>query len=327
MTAPSEAAADYIVDRRRLRRKLAFWRVASAVALLAVLAVAGWRFVGAGHSGGALSPHIARVSISGLITGDRDTLRLLEDVADSRATAVILSIESPGGTTTGSEVLYEGIRRLAARKPVVAVVGTMAASGAYIAALGADRIFARGNSLVGSIGVLFQFPNVSKLLNTVGVEMESVKSSPLKAAPNGLEPTSPEARAALAALVADSYDWFKALVRERRGMNEAEIAAVSDGRVFSGRQAGPLKLIDAVGGERDAIAWLEENNRVQKGLTVRDWRRGRALDRLGFLGLSTRVAAALGLEGLAGALSRFDDIDRAGALDGLLTVWQAPGVN
>ncbi len=326
MTNQSDFTTDYLVDRRRLRRKVAFWRVSAALAAIAIVLLAGWRYLGSGQQGG-LTPHIARISIEGVITGDRATLKLLDDVATSHASAVILSIESPGGTTTGAERIYESIRRLEAKKPVVAVVGTMAASGAYIAALGSDRIVARGNSLVGSIGVLFEFPNVSKLLDTVGVQMESVKSSPLKAAPNGMEPTSPEARAALAALVADSFDWFKGLVRERRGMSDAELAVVADGRVFSGRQAIPLKLIDAIGGEREAIAWLEENKGIQKGLSVRDWRRGRGLERLGILGFAAATAETLGLPGASTFLTKLENIEQIRALDGLLAVWQGPSVN
>ena len=152
----------------------------------------------------------------------------------------------------------------------------MAASGAYIAALGADRIFVRGNSMVGSIGVLVQFPNVSGLMDKVGVKLESIKSSPLKAAPNGFEPTSDDARAAMAALVADSFAWFKALVKERRRLSDDELAKVDDGRVFTGRQGLPLKLADALGGEREAIDWLEKESGVAKDLPVRDWRASRA---------------------------------------------------
>ena len=103
--------------------------------------------------------------------------------------------------------------RLKAKKPMVVVVEGLAASGGYIAALASDHIVAQQSSLVGSIGVLFQFPNFTDLLKTVGVKVEEVKSSPLKAAPNGFEPTSPEARAALDALVKDSYAWFRGLVK------------------------------------------------------------------------------------------------------------------
>ncbi len=117
-------------------------------------------------------------------------------------------------------MLHESIRKIAEKKPVVAVVNNLAASGGYIAAMGADRIVARQTSLVGSIGVLFQFPNLSGLLDRVGVKVETVRSTPLKASPSGLEPTSPEAREAVAALVRESYDWFRDMVKTRRGLDE-----------------------------------------------------------------------------------------------------------
>ena len=104
---------------------------------------------------------------------------------------------APGGTTAGSEQLHDALAPAASKKPMVVVVDGMAASGGYIAAMATDHIIAQHTSLVGSIGVLFQFPNVSDLLKTVGVKVEEMKSSPLKAAPNGFEPTSPEARAAI----------------------------------------------------------------------------------------------------------------------------------
>ncbi len=326
MTNAVDSTADYFADRRRLRRKLTFWRLAAFVALAAILIGGAWRFYGGGRPN-ALSRDIARVTIRGLITGDRDQIKMLDEVADSNAAAMILDIDSPGGTTTGAERLYDAIRRVEAKKPVVAVVGTMAASGAYIAAIGADRILARGNSLVGSIGVLFEFPNVSKLLSNVGVQMEAVKSSPLKAAPNGLEPTSPEARAALAALVADAYDWFKGLVRDRRAMNDGEIAAVSDGRVFSGRQAMPLKLIDALGGEREAVAWLEDDKGVAKGSRVRDWRPQNSGSGFGLLGFSAAAADVLGLTDVSKFMYKLEDLEQSRALDGLLAVWQGSSID
>ena len=134
-----------------------------------------------------------------------------------------MHINSPGGTTAGSEQLYDSLVRLKAKKPLVVVVEGLAASGGYITAIAADHIVAQQSSLVGSIGVLFQFPNFTELLKTVGVKVEEVKSSPLKAAPNGFEPTSPEARDALDALVKDSYAWFKGLVKDRRGMDDAQL--------------------------------------------------------------------------------------------------------
>lgn len=314
-------SADYIVDRRLLQRKLSFWRVAAILLLVIALGVIGLRLWGKGGPA-SFSPHIARLSISGLITGDRTTLKLIDEVAKSGAKGVILSIDSPGGTTTGAERLYDAIRRLAAKKPTVAVVGDMAASGAYIAAISTDRIVAHGNSLVGSIGVLIQYPDFAKLLDTVGVKMDAVKSSPLKAEPSGYEPTTPEVRAALASLVADSYEWFKGLVKQRRGMSDAELAAVDDGRVFTGRQALGLKLIDEIGGEREAIAWMEHAKGVPHGLPIRDWKSESGLERLGILSNAAKVADALGLTSLARVLDRAATYAQAQLLDGLVSIWQ-----
>ena len=183
-----------------------------------------------------------------------------------------MHINSPGGTTAGSEQLYDALVRLKAKKPLVVVVEGLAASGGYIGALAADHIIAQQSSLVGSIGVLFQFPNFTELMKTVGVKVEEVKSSPLKAAPNGFEPTSPEARAALDALVKDSYAWFRGLVKERRGMDEALLEKVADGRVFTGRQAVELKLIDQLGDEKTAVAWLVAEKKIKSDLPVRDFK-------------------------------------------------------
>ena len=324
--ATPEQTSDYLLDRRKLRRKLSFWRIAAFAVLIVAIGATTWRLTGS-SGGSPLQHHIARISINGVITGDRDTLKIFDDVAKSHASAVILSIESPGGTTTGAERLYDHIRKLSEKKPVVAVVGGMAASGGYIAAMGADRIVAQGNSLVGSIGVLFQFPNVGKLLDTVGVKMEEVKSSPLKASPNGYEPTSPEAREALAALVKDSFDWFKDLVRERRAIEGGALDQVADGRVFTGRQALSLKLIDALGSEREAVAWLEEEKHVGKNLPVRDWKKRQPLDRFGLLGMAAETAAFMGFEGPALSLRKLQSSRDEWFLDGLLSIWHAGPVN
>jgi protease-4 len=313
-----------ILDRRQLRRKLTFWRVAAlTVAIVAILALAGRFGGGALH----LAPHVARIEISGVITGDHETLQLIKDVGESKAAALIVKISSPGGTVTGSEHIYDELRLVAAKMPVVAVVDAMAASGGYIVALGTDRIFADSNSLVGSIGVLFEFPNFAKLLDTVGVKVETIKSSPLKAAPNGMEPTSDAARAAIDALVVDSYGWFKGLVKERRQINDSQLAAVTDGRVFTGRQGLPLKLIDATGGEREAIAWLESERGIAKGLPVREWKKPSTVNNLGIFSLAGHAAAAFGFPAAGDLLARVEGVRDTAALDGLLAIWQAGAQN
>jgi protease-4 len=287
------------------------------VGVVALLALAA-RFSGESTH---LTPHIARINISGVITGDRETLKLIKDVGESKASALIVEIASPGGTVTGSEKIYDELRLLAAKKPVVAVVDTMAASGGYIVALGADRIFADTNSLVGSIGVLFEFPNVSKLLDNVGVKVETIKSSPLKASPNGLEPTSEEARAAISSVVLDSYGWFKGLVKERRQLSDSELAVVSDGRIFTAHQGQPLKLVDAFGGEREAVAWLEAERGLPKGLTVKEWKKPSSVNALGIFSLAGQAFTAFGLPQGADLLARAAKARDIAALDGLLAIW------
>jgi protease-4 len=318
MSAPT----DYLLDRRRLRRNLGWWRMAAIAAATLAVVVTVSRVTGA-DSTDKLTPHIAKLSIQGLIVGDKDTVELIKKIGESsQAKAVIVAIDSPGGTTTGSQIIYEELRRLGEKKPVIAQVGALAASGAYIAALASDTIVAQSTSLVGSIGVLFQFPNVYKLLETVGVKVEEVKSSPLKASPNGFEPTSEAARAAIASLVADSYTWFKDLVKERRRLDDAELAKVADGRVFTAHQGLPLKLVDVLGGEREAIAWLEANKKIDKNLPVREWKKKPALERLGLLDSAASVARAFGFESFALVLDQSAATERTGRLDGLLAIWQ-----
>ncbi|WP_264597105.1 signal peptide peptidase SppA [Rhodoblastus acidophilus] len=312
------SSVETVLDRRQLRRKLTRWRVAAlGLAVIAILVAAG-RFAG---DAGTLTPHIARIEIGGLITGDRDTLKLIKSAEDSKAAALIVQVASPGGTVTGSEHIYDELRRVAAKKPVVAVVDTMAASGGYIVALGADHIVADGNSLVGSIGVLFQFPNVSKLLDTIGVKVETIKSSPLKAAPNGLEPTSDAAKAAIDALVLDSYSWFKGIVKQRRNLNDDELAVVSDGRVFTGRQSMGLKLIDEFGGEREAIAWLEKQRNVAKGLPVKELKKTSIGKPFNLFSAAAAVASWFGVESADTLASHLKNVEGQAALDGLLAIW------
>jgi protease-4 len=321
--------ADVIVDRRRMRRKLTFWRVGAIVIAVAAIAIVA-TLASAGRSAFSTAGSIARVNIEGLIRSDQDRVEALERLEKSNAAAVIVHINSPGGTTAGSEQLYDSLVRLKAKKPMVVVVEGLAASGGYITAIAGDHIVAQQTSLVGSIGVLFQFPNFSEVLKTIGVKVEEVKSSPLKAAPNGFEPTSPEARDALDALVKDSYAWFKDLVKTRRGMDDDQLAKVSDGRVFTGRQAVDLKLIDQLGDEKTAVAWLVEQKHVAKDLPVRDYNLGP-----GFGGLSLfRTAASVTLNAL-GLGSIAHQIESAGllqgadrfALDGMLALWQPAAGN
>jgi protease-4 len=320
---PSDS--DLIVDRRQMRRKLTFWRAAAIlIAIVAIVAVGlfatpmGRRALGGGDA-------IARVKIEGLIRSDNDRVAALERLGRSSAKAVIVHINSPGGTTAGSEQLHDALVRLKEKKPLVVVVDGLCASGGYIAALASDHIISQGTSLVGSIGVLVQFPNFSELMKTVGVKVEEVKSTPLKAAPNGFEPTSPEARAALDSLVKDSYAWFRDLVKARRGMDDATLEKAADGRVFTGRQAIQIKLVDQLGDEKTAVAWLVAQKKIARELPVRDYRLSPRFSDMSFIKLAT--SAALDVVGLSvfarqigetGAVQAVDQL----SLQGLLALWR-----
>jgi protease-4 len=260
---------DFYEERRRKWRRSAFWR-GFFVAILLLVALGA--FLGSDLLL-AQRMHIARVEVDGVIGDSREREEMLDRLAEtSGARAVLLRINSPGGTTAGSEALYDAVRHLAETRPVVAVLGEVAASGGYIAALSADHIVGRGNTLTGSIGVIMEYPDLTQVLDRLGIGWETVRSSELKAEPSPFRPTNPVARARDEALVAESYAWFRDLVGERRGLDGPALDAVANGGVFTGRLALENGLIDEIGGERAALDWLESREAGLGDLPVRDWK-------------------------------------------------------
>ncbi len=317
--------AEDIVDRRRVRRKLSFWRFVGiiAVVLFIVAVIVGT----AGRDAFPLlaEDQIARVSVTGFIGVDRKRDELLEKIAETNAVkAVIVSIDSTGGSTTGGEALYESLRTLAEKKPMTATIGTVGASAAYMAAIATDHIVARRSSITGSIGVLFQYPKVGELLDNLGIEVEDVKSGPLKSEPSLVEETPPRTRQMIVGIVRDSFDWFVDIVAEQRGLDRATALGLADGRIFTGRQALDADLIDEIGGEQTAIAWLAEEHQINPDLPVKDWKVEEGDGDFGFaraallwIAYQTGLAPAL-VDG--SALNRL--LPEGLALDGLLSVWQ-----
>ena len=302
-----------IIDRRRLKRRLSLWRVAALIALgLAVLALLP--NTGFGPTGA----HVARVTLSGLIVDDRAQQDLIREIGeDANVEALILYIDSPGGTTTGSEALYETVREVAKTKPVVAVLGTVAASGGYIAALSADHIVARGNTITGSIGVLFQLTEVTGLMEKLGVDVGFVRSGPLKAEPNMFGTPSAEALRSTQAIVDASFDWFVGLVVERRKLEEANARILSDGRVYTGWQALENGLIDAIGGEDVARTWLFDEHDIDTALPTEDW----TVEEDAEFGSLTGEAAARFIGLVLSGLSEKTLSTKGLTLDGLVSVW------
>jgi protease-4 len=307
-----------IADRRRLRRKLGFWRVA-AVVLLVALGFALYRYtVGEGGTG---RPHIAHVTISGLITDDDELLERLKKIeTDDRVKAVVVSISSPGGTTYGGEKIFKAIRAVAARKPVVSDVRTLAASAGYMIATAGDTIVAGDSSITGSIGVIFQYPQIRPLLDKIGVSLQEIKSSPLKAEPSPFHDASEEAKAMIRNMVLDSYDWFVDLVADRRKLPREEVLKLADGTIFTGRQALKAKLVDTIGGENEIRAYLASRN-VDKDLPMVDWDRKSSTPFL-LAGAVSRLITILGYDDLAKGQDINAILPRKLLLDGLLSVWQ-----
>ncbi len=303
---------------------MSFWRAAAVLGVALALGALGMAATSGPESGGLLERgQIARISLEGVITENRDQLRMLQKLADAKhVEAVVLYINSPGGTTTGGEALFEAIRNVAAKKPVVAQFGTIATSAAYIAGLATDQIFARGNTITGSVGVIFQWAEVSELMAKVGVKMHEIKSGPLKAVPSPFQPLDQAGRESTERMVAESMRWFRGLVADRRKIDTTAISGLEQGRIFSGREAVDMKLIDAIGGETEAVAWLSDKRGVTKGLKLVDWKPKRD-ESFGFLGMLGRLlGGALGLGSWPANL--LDDDPRIAALrlGGLVSVWQ-----
>lgn len=312
--------ADDLIDRRRLRRKLTFWRIATIAIAAIVVAVASiWLFDSS--IGGRAANHIAKIRIDGTITEDEELIKRLDQIGESNAVrGVILSIDSPGGTTAGGEAIFDAVRRLAAAKPVVAQVGTLAASAGYMIASASDHIVARKSSIVGSIGVLVQYPDFTGLMDKVGVKLEEVKSSPLKAEPSPFNPTTEPERAMIRSMIMDSYDWFVGIVDDRRPLTRAEVLALADGSVFTGRQALANKLIDELGGEAEAVGWLATKG-VDAKLQVVEWKPDRGSGSFLFSSSMAKAASrVLGLSEENGGLLKELGADRL-FLDGLVSVW------
>jgi protease-4 len=310
-----------VLDRRWLRRRLSLWRTLAVIA--ALLAIGLILFSSADRAGLLERRQIARVTIEGIITEDRDLLRLLQKIGESKHVAgVVLVVNSPGGTTAGGEALFEALRNLAKIKPVVAQFGTIATSAAYIAGLATDQIIARGNTITGSVGVIFQWAEFSQLLERIGIRINEIKSGPLKANPSPFQPLDDAGRAATEEMVAESQRWFLGLVRTRRGIDTKSVAGLEQGRVFSGRDALNHKLIDQIGGEAEVMKYLEEQRSVPKGLKIVDWKVNRDSD-WGFARAATlAVARMIGIPGVNDVARMMTDDRFAGLrLDGLLSIW------
>ena len=290
--------ADYLIDRHRLKRRVTFWRVATIVIAVALVATAIGKF-----SGASSNLYIARLDIAQIIVNDPDRLDALDAIiGDPNIKALLVTINSPGGTVVGGEALYHALLRAGKKIPIVAVMGDLATSAGYMIAVASDHIVAREGTITGSIGVLFQTAEITDLLGKLGISVESVKSGPLKAEPSPFTKLTPAVRQSTQILVDDMFDMFVGMVANQRNMTPQRVRSLADGRVFTGRMALKEGLVDAIGGEREALQWLTEKKGVDKGLPVRkltikrdvqDW-----FEHLSTLARKTVLSERLTLDGL-----------------------------
>lgn len=288
------------IDERRQRRGAAWtawiWRGFFILIVLAAM------LAPAVKDAPVIGDQIARYTVEGVITDDPKRDALMKKIAnEDRVKALIIRVNSPGGTTTGGEALFQSIRAVASKKPVVAVMGEVAASAGYIAAMAGDHIVARGNSITASVGVIFTAPNFYKLMENVGVAVVELKSGERKAEPSPYKPVDESKLAFERELIDDTFNWFIGLVKERRSPSEAVLAEIRDGRVLTGRMAAEAGLVDVIGGENEAVAWLETEKQVAADLPIVDRKISKDDE-----GLSGLLGSALGFEDGLAALAGGD---------------------
>ena len=210
---------------------------------------------------------VAIVRVEGLIISEDEVtagapsgviMRELEKAAaDPSVKAIILRVDSPGGTVTGSAQIHEAI--LALEKPVVASMGAAAASGGYYVSAPADHIIARPDTTTGSIGVIYTLFNAEELMDELGIEVTTLTSGPNKDIGSIWDEATPEQREILETLVDESYDQFVEIVADGRpDLSVEEVRELADGRIYSGRQALDRGLVDELGNLDDAIAKAAE---------------------------------------------------------------------
>jgi protease-4 len=261
------AALIYLKDKLHKWKNITFFIVILFLLLLSQL-------IFGGHLSGGLADgdYIANIKIDGVIFENDYRSKVLNEVAKEKSIkAVIINIDSPGGSIVGSEILFNDLSAIAKNKPIVVLMNSVAASGGYMAAVASDYIIAHNGTLTGSIGVLMQAAEVTDLAQKVGVKFNTYKSSPLKGSPSPFEKSSFMVDSVIKESISDSYKFFSELVEKRRAnkLNKALLKEIFDGRVFTGRQALQAGLIDEIGSKETAIEYLLKKLNV-KDLPVED---------------------------------------------------------
>ena len=249
-------------------------------------------------------PHIAKVTIDNIITQDSFRYEKLEELSQNKNTkAVIVFINSPGGTVVGGETLYKSIKNIAQQKPVISVMGEVATSAAYMASLGSNFIFAQEGTITGSVGVLVLSSEFTELAKKIGISTEVIKSGDLKASPSPLEKMTPKAREQMEKIVQEISKNFINLVKKERKLNNNKTQLISDGRIFTGQSALQIGLIDSIGNIKEAKEYLkiERNIDMLPILNMEIIKKEKMIEK--FLSLFTNKINASKLLNLKGLIS------------------------
>ena len=265
-------SVETLLERSKLKKSARGWKIFGIVMLVLFLLsislpknfTSSGRFQTSGTVASVTGKnYIARIKIDGIIMEDDYRGKILKNLAKNKnVKAIILHINSPGGSAVGGEILYKQLKELSAKKPIVVSMGTLATSAGYMIALAGERIYAHKSTITGSIGVIFQSPKFKVLAEKIGVDMHVIKSGDLKAAPTGLEDMEPKVEEYLKKLILDFYEVFVDIVVQNRKLSKEQVLTLADGRIYSGRQALSNKLIDSIGGEEQALEWLKSAKNI-----------------------------------------------------------------
>lgn len=265
--ADKKGLVQHLVDITTLDRSRRRWRL-----LAIILILIGIIFAIPSYDNSIIAdkqPHIARVNVHGVIVDDYYQERVLDSIAaDKNVQALIVHVDSPGGTMVGGISLYKALRRVAETKPVVILMGTTAASAGYLIALAGDYIIANEATTTGSIGVMIPLVDVSELAKKVGVKANFITSGSLKAAGLPISKMTSAERTYLQDTVDQLQKIFLSYVQKHRKPSALAIKTISDGRAIVGVEAERLGLIDSLGGMIEARDWLEKNHKIGKNTPI-----------------------------------------------------------
>ena len=212
---------------------------------------------------------IGKIHLEGIINDKNELISQLNEISQNKnIKGLLLIINSPGGTFVSSREIQDSLEKISAKIPTSAYMKEMATSGAYLASMGVQKIFANQGTITGSIGVILQTAQLTSLMEKIGVKPIVIKSGELKATPNPLEKLDEEKINYLKKIIVQLQKEFIDIVKQKRNLNQTIIKEISTGRIFTSKQALKLNLIDFIGNETDALDWIKKEGGLDQEIDV-----------------------------------------------------------